>query len=284
MKRGAVILTGGRSTRMGRDKAWLPFDGERLLARVARTLLECVRDVVVVARPGQELPPLPATVRVVRDDVPDQGPVGGLVPGLRASRAQHVFATSCDVPFLQPALVERLFDLAEGTDVAVAETGGFTHPLCAVYARRVLPELERLLAAGRLRPVHLYDGVETVRVNEGPLRQVDPGLVSLVNVNTPEAYDEALRGHLPEVRVELFDLARARAGAAVVSVHASTVGGALLALADRCPSLVPDVLDADGCPGPHWRVSLDAERFVADRDTPVDARSRVLLLSALAGG
>jgi molybdopterin-guanine dinucleotide biosynthesis protein A len=189
---GALVLCGGRSRRMGRDKATLPFGDEVLLQRVVRRVSEVVDEVLVVARPGQELPLLPPAVRVVFDDVPDQGPLGGLVPGLRAARAPVLFATACDTPFLAPALVTLLFERTADHDVAVARTEGYLHPLCAAYRRTVLAPLAALLAAGQLRPVFLYDEVPTCVVEEAELRDADPQLRSLANLNTPEAYEAAL--------------------------------------------------------------------------------------------
>jgi molybdenum cofactor guanylyltransferase len=151
-----------------------------------------VDEVVVVARSGQDLPSLPGAVRVVRDEVPDQGPLGGLVPGLRAIDAPAAFATACDVPFLQRGIVDLLFERVAGQSVAVAQAEGFLHPLCAVYRKDVRADLEALLNTGRLRPVFLYDQVPTVRVDEEVLRGVDPDLATLMNVNTPEAYAAAL--------------------------------------------------------------------------------------------
>ncbi len=284
LTRGALVLCGGRSRRMGRDKAWLPFDGERMLARAVRLASAATGAVVVIGRPSQNLPALPADVRIVRDDVPDQGPLGGLIPGLRASSADACFATSCDAPFLSAAVIDSLFDALGDADVAVAEAEGYVHPLCAVYRPRVRPVLERLLAAGRRRPVSLYDEVPTVRIDEARLRAVDPDLACLRNLNDEAAYTAALADALPEIEIELFDLARARAGTANTTVRAATLGGALLALADTHSGLVPDVLSAEGIPAPHWRVSLGGERFVVDRATPLDAETPLLLLSALAGG
>jgi molybdopterin-guanine dinucleotide biosynthesis protein A len=192
VKRGAVVLCGGRSTRMGRDKASLPFGSETLLGRVARILLPVVEEVLVVGRRGQALPPLPDGVRVVHDDVEDQGPLGGLVPALRATSADAVYVTGCDVPFLEPAIVGFLFDRLDGHDVVVPRAEGFTQPLSAVYRAAVLPTLERLFAAGRRRPVHLFDEVDTSVVEEDALRAVDPELATLANLNTPEAYEAAL--------------------------------------------------------------------------------------------
>lgn len=192
MRRGAVVLCGGRSVRMGRAKAELPFGEETLLQRVVRIVGTVVPDIVVVRHEGQALPALPEHVRVVEDETDDQGPLGGLIPGLRASRADAVFATGCDVPFLQAAFVQCLFDHLGEAATAVAETEGFTHPLAAVYRTSIRPVMERLLSEGRRRPVFLFDEVNTVRVGDAALRAADPDLRSLENLNTPEAYAAAL--------------------------------------------------------------------------------------------
>jgi molybdenum cofactor guanylyltransferase len=178
---------------MGRDKAALPFGDETLLRRVVRIVSAAVDDVVVVARAGQELPALPADVRVVFDDVEGRGPLGGLGPGLRASRADAVFATGCDAPFLQRAVIDLLFARLATSDAAVAETDGHPHPLCAVYRASIAPTVDRLVAENRLRAADLAGVVRSVRVTESELRAVDPDLASFVNCNTQEAYEAALR-------------------------------------------------------------------------------------------
>jgi molybdenum cofactor guanylyltransferase len=181
---------------MGRDKALLRFGDETQLQRVVRVVSQAVDEVVVVARGRQELPELPADVRVVHDDVLDQGPVGGLVPGLRACTAPVAFVTSCDVPFLNPAVPDLLFQALsrgpEAFDVAVPRALDRLQPLCAVYRTRLWAEVAALLAAGRLRPVFLFERVATLEVEEAELRRVDPELASLWNCNTPEDYDAAL--------------------------------------------------------------------------------------------
>jgi molybdopterin-guanine dinucleotide biosynthesis protein A len=196
-ERGAIVLAGGRSTRMGRDKASLPFRGETLLARVLRAVRPEVSEVVVVARPRQALPDLPRlpdlVVRVAHDETPDLGPLGGLVAGLRALEAPVAYASSCDVPALSPAFVRAVLDAMGEADVAMAEAQGRLHPLAAAYRRSVLPHVEALLSAGRRRPVDLLERVPHVRIPEAVLRAVDPDLASLDNVNTPEAYEAALR-------------------------------------------------------------------------------------------
>jgi molybdenum cofactor guanylyltransferase len=190
--RGAIVLSGGRSTRMGRDKASLPFGGEPMLRRVVRLLEPLVEETVVVARRDQPLPSLPAAVTVVHDEVEDQGPLGGLGPGLGAATADALYVTGCDVPFLQPAVVTLLFERLGGHDVAVARAGGYTHPLAAVYRRTVREPLAQLFFLGRRRPIDLFAVVDTTYVEEEALRAVDPELMTLANLNTPEAYEDAL--------------------------------------------------------------------------------------------
>lgn len=197
MNAGGIVLCGGRSRRMGRPKLSLPFGDETMLARVARRLGEAVAPIVVVAAAGQEVPPLPESVRVARDRRDDRGPLEGLAVGLGVLRdqADAAFVTTCDVPLLVPALVRKMIDLAarREADVLMPHVDGFDQPLSAVYRTSVLPHVERLLADGQLRPAYLFDAVPTRRVAADELTGVDPELDSLLNVNRPEDYETALR-------------------------------------------------------------------------------------------
>src|SRR5207244_4107594 len=163
MNVGGVVLCGGRSSRMGRPKAWLPFGGEAMLPRVVRLLSEAVDPVVVVAAPGQDVPPLPDRVAVVRDEREGRGPLQGLAAGLAAlrGRADAAYVSSCDVPFLRPAFVRRLIDLMGGAVVCVPRLGGYHHPLAAVYKLAATDAIAGLLAEGRLRTAGLFDAVPT---------------------------------------------------------------------------------------------------------------------------
>jgi len=191
---GGIVLCGGSSRRMGRPKVMLPFGPERMLQRVVRLMGEAVRPVIVVAGPGQELPKLPAEVRVLRDRLPRRGPLEGLAVGLAGlgDRVEAAYLTGCDVPLLVPAFIRRMVELAAGYDVAVPRVAGFDEPLAAVYRTEVLPEAEALLAADRLRPAYLFDRVRTRRISADELRPAYPELASLANVNDPADYHAAL--------------------------------------------------------------------------------------------
>jgi molybdopterin-guanine dinucleotide biosynthesis protein A len=196
MIRGAIILCGGKSSRMGRDKATLPFGPEQMLQRVVRLVREVVEpaNIVVVAAPDQELPMLPAAVAVARDLHKDRGPLEGLAAGLRqlAGRADAAYATACDVPLLKPAFVARMFELLGDHEIAVPRDGEHHHPLSAVYRVSVLLHVERLLSADRLRPRFLFDEVHTREVPVEYLRSVDPDLSTLKNLNYSVDYEAAL--------------------------------------------------------------------------------------------
>jgi molybdopterin-guanine dinucleotide biosynthesis protein A len=179
---------------MGVPKATLPFGAETMLQRVVRLLSIVVSPIVVVAARGQELPALPPDVVVTRDEREARGPLEGLRAGLTALPAaiDAAYVTSCDVPLLVPAFVQRMVTLVGDTDIAVMEIDGFTHPLSAVYRRTVLPHVESLLDQDRLRPAFLFDAVRTRRVKPDEMVGADPGLQTLRNLNTREDYLAAL--------------------------------------------------------------------------------------------
>jgi molybdopterin-guanine dinucleotide biosynthesis protein A len=301
MSLGVVILCGGESRRMGRPKAWLPFGAEWLLQRVVRLVTGVAQDVAVVAAPGQVLPPLPASVIVARDPVRGRGPLQGLAAGL-AALPEHVelaYATATDVPFLDPEWIKLLLRVIGNHDLAMPYCQGFHHPLAALYRRsRALPAIAELLRADRLRPVFLMEALSTRVVTEPELREIDPGLGTLRNLNTPEDYRAALgeagvaseeepRGMearaAPRIRVELFGVARSRAGAAEIMVQGAELGEALADLGTVCPALEGPVIVA-GRLRPSFAVNLNGDRFVTDPDTRLHDGDSLIMLDLDAGG
>ena len=192
---GGIVLCGGKSTRMGVPKATLPFGPETMLQRVVGLLRTVVSPIVVVAAREQSLPQLPDDVAVTRDEREQRGPLEGLRAGLKAlpNSVEVAYITSCDVPLLEPAFVERMVELLGDHDIAVMEIDGFPHPLSAVYRRDTLRHVEALLEKDKLRPVFLFDTVRTRRVRPEEMNSVDPGLRTLRNLNTPADYLAALK-------------------------------------------------------------------------------------------
>ena len=192
MGESAIVLCGGRSTRMGRDKAALPFGDETLLARVVRLVSEVADDVVLVAREGQALPERLGS-RVVRDPAEGLGPLAGIAVGLGAIRGPRALVVACDMPLLRPALARRLLELARDVDALVPVVDGFPVPTCAVYARAAAERARELVAARELRPRTFLESVETRLVPADELRDLDPALESFRDCDTDEDYQSALR-------------------------------------------------------------------------------------------
>lgn len=194
MSRGAIILCGGASSRMGCDKALLPFGpAEVLLQRVVRLVTEVVPAdrIVCVAAADQLLPLLPTGVQVVRDTEPHLGPLAGLSTGFSAMapQADAAFVCGCDTPLLAPVLVGRLFELLGDGQAIVPQRAGRIQPLVAVYHSDVLPVAKKLLEQGE-RSLHaLVERCGARMVDAEELRDIDPELLSLESCNTRGDYE-----------------------------------------------------------------------------------------------
>lgn len=288
----AGILAGGKSSRMGRPKALLPFDGEPLIVHIVRQLQGLLADIVVVAAPEQELPPLPVTL--VRDDVAYQGPVGGIYYGLRAIGKEVCFVTSCDVPFLNLSLISYLISQIENYDVVAPYWQDRFQPLHAVYRRSVLPLLQQQLERGELRPIFLYEKVRTRKVGEDEIRRFDPEGLSFLNMNTPEDYQAALQRWQMQTQppltctVELFSVARLLAKTRKVSVAMpadATLAHVLAALAEKLPVLVGPVISPDKSSLTSGNAcNINGKSFVRDPSVKVSAGDSIFIISADAGG
>lgn len=200
MHTGAIILCGGESKRMGRDKASLPFGRETMLQWVVRLAGEVVANerIVVVAAPQQILSGLPNGVIAARDAAEYLGPLAGLATGLQALSkstdiVDAVYVTGCDFPLLVPAFVERMFSLLDNFDAAVPLDGDQRHVLAAVYRPDVLTQVEELLARGQRRLQSLLDDISVREVSLAEMCAVDPSLNSLRNVNSDADYVAALK-------------------------------------------------------------------------------------------
>lgn len=195
LKFGGIVLAGGRSTRMGRPKAWLPIGGHTMLEAVVGAIAGGLRDraapIIIVGAPGQDLPALGPPARRIDDDVEGEGPLRGMAAGLAALQGtvRAAFVSSCDVPLLKPAFVTRMLALLDDNDIAVPVVEGLHHPLAAVYRVEVLQAARDLLARHRRRPFFLFEACRTRLVAPADLAEADPDLESLKNFNTPEEYE-----------------------------------------------------------------------------------------------
>ena len=185
----AIVLAGGKSSRMGMPKPWLRWGDEFLLQRIVRIVGEAVESVVIVTAKDSELPPLPYTVKIVVDAIPDCGPLGGLVTGLEhfGSEIESAILVACDLPLIQPQFIQSLH-LGE-CDAAVPRIDGRCHPLLAAYSPSCLAIARMQLQAGQYR---MADFLERLKVRELGLADL-PEIESLRTANTPEEWQELLK-------------------------------------------------------------------------------------------
>jgi molybdenum cofactor guanylyltransferase len=187
----AIILCGGRSSRMGRDKASLTIDGETFLDRAVRIGYELADEVLVVSRAAQAVPP---GVRAVNDPVEDLGPLAGIAEGLAASRTDLNVVIACDMPSIRPQVLRRLIESIGDHDACVALVDGHPSVLCAVYRSRVAAVARQLLDSGERRVTSLVDRITTKKVDAALLRDIDPNLETFFSCDTPEAYRRLTAG------------------------------------------------------------------------------------------
>ena len=195
MKTGAIIICGGLSRRMGEPKASLRFGPERLLERIVRLVGQSSEPIVVVAAPGQPLPDLPHHVKIARDALGGRGPLQALHAGLVAigDDVPLAYATSTDAPFLAPGWIDRLANLLGEADLGLPVIGAMSYPLAALYRRSTsLTAIRSLLDRDILRLKSLIPLLRVREVGADDLRDLDPNFASLVNLNTPEDYRQAL--------------------------------------------------------------------------------------------
>ena len=189
-----VILAGGQSRRMGRDKRALPWtpaaDGspQTLLRHVVAAVSRLTDDVVLVANDDPGVP----GARIVGDLYPRSGSLGGIYSGLAAAAHDLAFIAAADMPFLNPMLINSLAERAVRADAVVPVIEGRPEPLHAVYRKTVLPPARQRIERRDLKVAPVFDAVSTVWVSETDLCMLDPDLRSFWNLNTPEDYDRAL--------------------------------------------------------------------------------------------
>ena len=181
--RSAAILAGGRSTRMGANKALLEVGGQGMLRRTAALLRPLVDDLFLVA---DDPAPYAGLGLPVRPDVlPGRGALGGIHAALTHAAHPRVLCAACDMPLISPGVLELLLGADDADDALLPRVGGWPEPLLAVYGRGALPAIERALLAGRLRVVEALAGLRVGYLEEDRLAAADPGCRSFVNVNTP---------------------------------------------------------------------------------------------------
>jgi len=181
-----VILAGGRSARMGSEKALLPCGEGRFIEAIHRRMAALFEDVLVVTNHAALFDFLPC--RKVPDLVPGMGALSGIHSGLVHSSDPCIFVVACDMPYLDAALVRHLASARDGADAVVPHGERGPEPLHAIYGKGALPAIEAALRAGEARLGALLDRIRVRTVPAEEVALFDPSFASFRNINTPEDY------------------------------------------------------------------------------------------------
>ncbi len=189
-----AILAGGRSQRMGQDKAMMPFRGDALVRRVLDRLTGLAAEVIIIAPESQEA--LSLNIRVAPDLLPDRGPLGGLYTALFTASHPAVAAVACDMPFVNADLLAHQRDLlfSDNVDVVVPSSEKGLEPLHAIYRRETcLPVVREALEAGEQRLISWFPRVRVRILTPEEMKPFDRRGLMFLNINTPDELAQAER-------------------------------------------------------------------------------------------
>jgi len=193
----AAILSGGRSRRMGQDKAFLPIGSKPSLERVIHTLRSLTDDLLIIigeeearARIVKLAAPLSHCLHVVADLIPGKGTLGGMFTALQLARYDYCIVVGCDMPFLNPGLLRFQVSLAPGYQAVVPYANRQLQPLHAVYHRDCAGVMKQDLQAGHLKAAGFLANVSYRIVDRQEILPLDPQFLSFRNMNTPEDWRE----------------------------------------------------------------------------------------------
>jgi len=184
-----VVLAGGKSSRMGFNKAFIEIGDRRLIDATVDRLARLFPEVLIIANDLDLYAYL--GMRVIPDLIPNSGSLGGIYTGLTAAAHPRAFFVACDMPFLSADLITLLVREAENWDVVVPRVAGELQPMHAVYAKSCLPFIKEAIDVGKFKITGFFPRVKVKTIEETALRAVDRDLLGLMNVNTPHDLEKA---------------------------------------------------------------------------------------------
>lgn len=190
-----VIQAGGQSSRMGANKARLPFLGTPLIERVIKRTKAIADQILIVTNEPEDYPFL--SHPLIPDTQPGLGALGGLYTALLAAETPYVANIACDMPFVNPALLTHMLNLISNNpdiDTVIPKTEHGYEPMHAIYRRETcLPAVTNSLAQGKRRMIAWFDQVRVQTILPGTISIFDPQELAFVNLNTPDDFDRAER-------------------------------------------------------------------------------------------
>jgi len=188
----SIILAGGKSSRLGQNKALQVIEGKSLIQWVVDCLTILSTEIIIATAHGEAIP-CSSTVRIktIADIYPGKGPLVGIYSGLIASSSSRAIVVSCDTPFLSASLLEYMTQICSTFDIVVPRIKNEVEPLCAVYSKNCLAPIQELLERDERQIRRLFDMVEVKYVEEHEINRFDPRHLSFFNINSQTDLDRA---------------------------------------------------------------------------------------------
>ncbi len=180
-----IVLSGGKAGRLGGlNKAFIEFRGERLIARTLRVYRELFEEIFIVT--NSPLDYLEFDAKIVTDILPGKAALGGIYTGLFFAACEHAFVSACDMPFLNAPFIRYMVSERGKYDVVVPRTPDGLQPLHAVYSRRLLKPIRRLIEADHLKITDLFAKARVLEIPCEKIIEFDPEMRLFMNINTTE--------------------------------------------------------------------------------------------------
>jgi molybdopterin-guanine dinucleotide biosynthesis protein A len=190
----SIILAGGKSLRLGRNKSLETIGGKNLVQWVIDRLAILSTEIIIATARGEEIPNCSdVMVKTVADVYPGKGPLAGIHSGLIASSSSRAIVVSCDTPFVSVSLLEYMTSICSRFDVVVPRIQMKTEPLCAVYSKNCIAPIQELLERNELQIIKLFSMVKVKYLEQHKIKSLDPEHLSFFNINNEADLDRARR-------------------------------------------------------------------------------------------
>ena len=183
-----VVLAGGRSTRYGKNKAFVKLHGIPLIERVLDVMRPIFRRIIIITNTPDEYSYL--ELPMYQDIIKGLGPLGGIITGLRVIPDNAGFFVACDMPFLNQGLIRHIVEIKADFDVVVPRISGKMEALHALYGKRCQSKIEGLINSRIYQIFRFFNEVSVRYVDEDEVRIFDPDLRSFLNINRPEGLND----------------------------------------------------------------------------------------------
>lgn len=179
-----IILCGGRNARMGENKAFIEIDGERIIERTIRIFRDIFQEIILVTNAPLEY--LDLEVKIVTDIIKGKAALGGIYSGLFHSSFDHAFVCPCDMPSLNRDFIQYMVRKTNGYDIVVPSTPHGLQPLHAIYSKKCIPSIKKLIDEDKLKITGFYKMPKVLRIPADVIAEFGPFEKMFVNINSPE--------------------------------------------------------------------------------------------------